>query len=38
MTDYKVLKDHADNELSFDNLNKAKNYFISTDDILNRED
>ena len=36
MTTY--LRDHADNELSLDNLNAAKHYFSHTDDILNRED
>ena len=38
MTVYKILKDHADNELSFDNLDTAKNYFNSIDDILKRDD
>lgn len=38
MTMYKELRDHADNELSFDNLDTAKNYFSLIDDILNRDD
>lgn len=38
MTTYKVLRDRIDNELSFDNLDQAKNYFNTTDDILNRDD
>ena len=36
MTTY--LRDHADNELSLDNLNAAKHYFNHTDDIINRID
>ena len=36
MTTY--LRDHADNELSFNNLNAAKHYFSHTDDIINRAD
>ena len=38
MTTYKELRDHTDNELSFDNLDTAKNYFSLIDDILNRDD
>lgn len=38
MTTYKVLKDRADKELSFDNLANAQIYYIITTDIPNRAD